>query len=196
MARSLRTTHLPPIPDGPIDGETLRRILLKWQTEVLAYMDVRTENQDPLYGRAVPIPNLMTYIGDTGQATSQRLLKQISAANKQSTQTAQPLTGADTGGGTASISIASHSVQYGFGQVAYNSGSITGLANSTKYYVYADDPAYSGGAVTYLATTNANNITANSDRYYVGSITTPAGGGGGTGGGWGGGGGGGGSQIP
>ena len=139
---------------------------------------------------------VLTYIGDTGQAVSQRLLNQIAAGNKQSTQSAQPVTATDSGGGLAAIAIASHSVQFGFGAVAYNSGSINGLLNSTLYYVYADDPTYAGGAVTYLSTTNANNITANSGRYYVGKITTPAGGGGGTSGGWGGGGGGGGTQIP
>lgn len=130
------------------------------------------------------------------RATDQRILPLVSASNKLSTQSAQPLTAADEGGGLASISIASHSVQFGFGTVAYNSGSITGLANSTKYFVYADDPEYEGGAATYLATTNANLVTAGNGRYYLGSITTPSGGGGGTSGGWGGGGGGGGFPIP
>lgn len=129
-------------------------------------------------------------------ADDQRFLSLISSANKQSTQSVQPLTSADSGGGLASVSIASHSVQYSFGTVAYNSGTITGLPNNTVVYVYADDPDYLGGAVTYLSTTNANNITANKGRYYVGKITTASGGGGGTSGGWGGGGGGGGSQIP
>ena len=144
---------------------------------------------------ATDLGTVLTYIGDTGQAVSQRLLNQIAAGNKQSTQSVQPLTAADVGA-TATISVASHNVQFGFGAVAYNSGSITGLGFSTLYYVYADDPTYAGGAVTYLSTTNANNITANSGRYYVGKVTTPADGAGYTGGGWGGGGGGGGSQIP
>lgn len=130
------------------------------------------------------------------RASDQRLLPLVNASNKLSTQSAQPVTALDAGGGLATIDVASHSVQFGFGSVAYASGTITGLANSTPYFVYADDPDYAGGAVTYLATTNANIVTAGNGRYYIGKVTTPSGGGGSTGGGWGGGGGGGGSQIP
>lgn len=130
------------------------------------------------------------------RASDQRLLPLVNASNKLSTQSVQPVTAVDAGGGLATINIAAHSVQFGFGTVAYNSGSITGLSNSTVYYIYVDDPDYEGGAVTYLATTNANLVTAGNGRYYIGKVTTPSGGGGSTGGGWGGGGGGGGSQIP
>lgn len=130
------------------------------------------------------------------RATDQRILPLVNASNKLSTQSVQPVTADDAGGGLATISIAAHSVQFGFGPVGYSAGTITGLANSTLYYVYTDDPEYDGGAVVYLATTNANIVTAGNGRYYIGKVTTPAGGGGGTGGGWGGGGGGGGSQIP
>lgn len=129
------------------------------------------------------------------RASDQRLLPLVSASNKLSTQSAQPLTASDAGGSTT-ISVASHSVQFGFGVVTYNSGSITGLLHATAYFVYADDPSYEGGAVTYLATTNANLVTGGNGRYYVGKITTPGGGGGPTGGGWGGGGGGGGFPLP
>lgn len=130
------------------------------------------------------------------RASDQRLLPIISASNKLSTQSAQPLVGFDNGIGGATISISAHSVQFGFGTVSYNSGTITGLSLNTIYYVYVDDPQYAGGAVTYVATTNANNVTAGNGRYYVGKVTTPAGGGGGTSGGWGGGGGGGGFPLP
>lgn len=134
--------------------------------------------------------------GSRVHARDQRFINQIGTANKQSTQSAQPLTSNDLGGGFADIQIASHSVQYSFGTVAYNSGSISGLLNSTLYYVYVDDPEYEGGSVTYLATTNANNITSDPGRYYVGKITTDAPAGGGSSGGWGGGGGGGGNPLP
>jgi hypothetical protein len=129
------------------------------------------------------------------RASDQRLLPLVNASNKLSTQSAQPLTATDAGS-NATISIAAHSVQFGFGTVSYSSGSITGLSYSTTYYVYADDPDYEGGTVTYVATTNANLVTAGNGRYYVGRIVTPAAAAGPTGGGWGGGGGGGGSQIP
>lgn len=133
--------------------------------------------------------------GTKARASDQRILPLISVGNKLSTQSAQPLTATESGG-VATISVAAHSVQFGFGTVAYNSGSITGLSTSTTYYVYADDSNYAGGAVTYLATTNANTVTASNGRYYVGRITTPAPAASGTSGGWGGGGGGGGNPIP
>lgn len=88
-----------------------------------------------------------------------------------------------TTGGTANhatISIASNSQQYGDGMVNYSSGSITPLLDSTKYYIYADDPTFAGGAVTYHATVNISDLTAANGRVYFGSITTPAFGGGGT----------------
>ena len=163
----------------------------------LRFSDIQDETQLNLAGRddGVTLPILMTHIGDAGRASSQRLLPLVNASNKLSVQSAQPLTAADVGA-TATVSIASHSVQFGFGSLTYNSGSVTGLSFSTLYYIYADDPTYAGGAVTYLATTNPLTVTANDGRYYLGAITTPADGAGDTGGGWGGGGGGGGSQIP
>lgn len=213
MAKSLRNIPLPPIPSGPIKGEDLRSILWAWQLEVLAYLDIRNDATDfapglvatPTgvtlgaqalpSGRTVGVPALFTYIGDTGQAASQRLLNQVSAGNKQSTQTSQPLSAADVGS-TVTITVAAHNVQFGFGAVSYGSGSVTGLGFSTEYYVYADDPTFAGGAVTYYATTNPNNVTANSGRYYVGKVSTPADGAASTSGTWGGGGGGSGYAIP
>ena len=165
------------IARGPVDGLVLEQSLQTLRKDILRH--------------------LFTYIGDEGRARSQKLLPMVNAGGKLSTQTAQPLTASDAGS-DASIAIASHSVQFGsgVGLVAYNSGTITGLAFSTTYYVYTDDPTYSGGAVTYLATTNANTATANDGRYYVGKVTTPANGAGDTGGGYGGGGGGSGFPLP
>lgn len=165
--------------------------------DALRFSDIQDENQKALAGRTagVDLPVLLTHMGDTGRASSQRMLPLLNAGGKLSTQSAQPLTATDAGA-DASIAIASHNVQFGFGSVAYNSGSITGLSFSTKYYVYANDPTYAGGAVTYLATTNANIPTSGDGFYYVGSVTTPANGAGDTGGGYGGGGGGGGFPLP
>jgi hypothetical protein len=73
---------------------------------------------------------------------------------------------------TAAIQIAAHTVQFGFGQVSYGSGSISGLTPLTSYFVYASDPTYAGGAVTYTATTNQQTVTSNRGYYYVGSIET------------------------
>jgi hypothetical protein len=80
-------------------------------------------------------------------------------------------------GTTKTINVASVTVQFGDGQITYNSGSVTPGAYGT-YFVYADDPGYAGGAVTYVATLTESDVYANNGRIYFGLITTAAGGGG------------------
>jgi len=122
-------------------------------------------------------------------------LPTVNAFNNSSIQSAAPLTAADVGS-DATVTVAAHNIVYDNGTVAYNSGTVTGLAFSTLYYIYADDPTKAGGAVTYIATITATDTTGNTGRYYVGQITTPADTGGPTAGGGGGGGGGGGNPLP
>lgn len=179
----------PKFPPGAVQGPQLEQALSTFYHSVLARMDVRYPNNDfnaglvangagvtlgtqaiPA-GRAVGVPTLVGKISDIGTANDQRFLPQVSAGNKLSIQSVLPLSAA-SGPSTSTISIAAHTLQYGYGTVSYNSGSIAGLSTNTNYYVYADDPLFHGGAVTYLATTNAQTVTANNARYYVGSITT------------------------
>lgn len=117
------------------------------------------------------LDTLASWLTDDGKAQDQRFLPQVSAGNVLSKQDTGPVT-AIADSLSAQIDVASHTVQYGFGQVVYNSGSITGLTPNTNYYVYADDPNYTGGAVTYYASTNGQNVTANNGRYFVGAIRT------------------------
>ncbi len=117
------------------------------------------------------IDTLLSYIADDGRAEDQRFLPQVSAGNVLSLQDINPLV-ASADAVNATISIDAHTLQYGFGTVSYNSGTITGLAPSTNYFVYADDPDYEGGAVSYFATTVRQNVTANNGRYFVGAIET------------------------
>lgn len=129
-------------------------------------------------------PYNLTVPGSGQRVGDQRNLPVISNMNDSAaliTAGGNPLTAIDNGT-TAKINIAAHTVQTGFGQVTYNAGSITGLQFNRLYYVYADDPSWAGGAVTYVATITGYNTVANSGRYFVGTITTPADGAGGTGG--------------
>lgn len=86
--------------------------------------------------------------------------------------------------------------------VAITGGTITGLAFSTRYYVYYDDTTLADTTPTFLATTSSATaqVGAADGRHFIGYVDTPADGGadtGGTGGGPpGGGGGGGGGAIP
>ena len=192
MAKSLRNIPLPPIPSGPIRGEMLRQILMTWQTEVLAAMDIRNDASDVADGivadgtggvelgaSAVPtghtagLPTLTAYLDETGRAASQRFFYPVSMANRNSVQSSSTILTATSGSTTSQIDVAGHSVKFDFGDVSYNAGSISGLAVETLYYVYADDPDYGGGTVTYYATANPDNLIAQG-RYYIGFLTTPA----------------------
>lgn len=117
------------------------------------------------------LDTLASWLTDDGKAQDQRFLPQVSAGNVLSKQDAGPVT-AIADSLSAEIDVAAHTVQYGFGQVSYNSGSVTGLLPNTNYYVYADDPDYAGGAVTYFASTDGQNVTADNGRYFVGAIRT------------------------
>jgi hypothetical protein len=181
----------PQFPDGPVDGAQLNRSMSLLYRDVFSRMDVRYPQNDfsgglvandsggvtlgtgalPA-GRTVGIPALVTKITNAGTAQDQTFLPQVSAGNKLSIQSAAPLS-ATAGATTATITVAAHTLQYGFGQTSYGSGTITGLSTNTTYYIYADDPDFHGGSVSYLATTNPQTITADNGRYYVGQITTP-----------------------
>lgn len=75
---------------------------------------------------------------------------------------------------------------------------IDGLAFSTKYFVYYDDPTLADTTPTYQATTDQKDaqVGAGAGRHFVGEVTTPADGGSGTSGGGGTPPGGGGGPIP
>ena len=120
-----------------------------------------------------------TVLATLSPKSDQRYLPNVTTAGAGTALNVNPLSAADVGT-TTTITIAAHTRQYGFGLVSLNAGSIAGLAFSTKYYVYYDDPNYAGGAVSYQATTNLQTVVAGNHRIYVSSITTPADGGSGT----------------
>jgi hypothetical protein len=118
------------------------------------------------------------------------------------------LSAADVGS-DCTVTIANHTRVYpvqgsiDVPDVAITGGTITGLAFSTRYYVYYDDTTLSNTTPTFLATTTSATaqVGAAAGRHFVGYIDTPADGGGSTsgiGGGTpgGGGGGSGGGYIP
>lgn len=91
------------------------------------------------------------------------------------------------GAGLTQIDVSSSTWQFGDGTVAYNSGSVDPGSLGT-WYVYADDPGYSGGSVTYVATATPSTCNAANGRVFYGKIITAAGTATSTGGGTGGGG--------
>jgi hypothetical protein len=96
-------------------------------------------------------------------------------------------------GGANTILIAASSIRFGDGVVSYSSGSVN-PGSLGKWYVYADDPAFTGGTVTYQATSDVSILNGGNGRVGFGVITTTSGGSAvGTGGG---GGGAGGVKLP
>lgn len=168
------------------DSDIAGKIAYYWLKAVP--LSTRTESNEFLSGPtkfdATDLPSAMQITGDF-------------AITQSYTPTTSPLS-ASTGGGIhlATINIASFQVQYPFDTdgdgipdlVTYNSGVITPLEDLTTYYVYYDDPDYSGGAQAYIASTDNPKVTSSLHRQYLGKVTTPAFGGGGTTGGGGGGG--------
>ena len=83
-------------------------------------------------------------------------------------------------GGSASVTVSAHSRVYQDRTVSVAASTITGLQNSTSYYLYYDDAARAGGTVQAMATTvfaDAFTSSTNPFRHPLGSITTPAPGG-------------------
>ena len=186
---NLKSIPLPRSPQGTMQWDAFATWMHAYTREILARLDPRNPtndyaagllaNQDGSVtlgeafpeGRIATVGELTTRISDEGRATDQRFLPMVSAGNRLSVQDAPPLTSAgfET---TATIDIAAHEVQYGFGTVAYDGGTIAGLDNNEVYYLYADDPAFEGGAVSYVATTEPQDVVSQNGRYYVGSIST------------------------
>jgi hypothetical protein len=79
-------------------------------------------------------------------------------------------------GSSQTINVAAFTLQFGDGQVSYNSGSVTptGLG---QWCVYCIDPKFTGGAVVYFATNSTHIKTSDNGIVIVGVITTTGGGG-------------------
>lgn len=82
-------------------------------------------------------------------------------------------------GASVTIAISAHTRHYPQPNgtditVGVNSGSLTGKAYSTSYWIYYDDASHAGGAVSYQATTTQATSAQVGDRHAVGAVLTPA----------------------
>jgi Flp pilus assembly protein TadG len=92
---------------------------------------------------------------------------------------ANVLTATDAGT-DATIAAAAHTRIYGdASQLSVGGHTFTGLAYSTAYGIYYDDPTCSDTTPTYHTTTTISNALNNfvAGRHFVGTVTTPAAGG-------------------
>lgn len=185
----VRKIPLPRAGSGPVTWESLAPYLELVTREIYAKFDARNPQSDfaagllantdgsvtlsEAYptGRTATVAALTTRLTNGGRAADQRFLPVVNAGNRLSAQTTNPLSSTGTAS-TASVTVSSHVVQYGFGTVSYNGGTISGLTPLTTYYVYCDDETLAGGAVSYAASLAPATVVAGNNRYYVGSITT------------------------
>lgn len=80
--------------------------------------------------------------------------------------------GLSNDGVSTTIVIAADSYRYGPGNVAYNSGSVDPGFFGGPYYVFFDDPTFSGGAVTFRFSSSPVDTVGALGRIPCGSITT------------------------
>jgi hypothetical protein len=106
------------------------------------------------------------------RTASSTFMRTVNVGNVSSVQSVPPLTSVEDSG-SATLTIAPHTVTAGDVTIAYGGATITGLSLSTRYYVYADDPDFVGGSVTYAASTDRTDVVTGLDRYYAGQILTP-----------------------
>jgi hypothetical protein len=122
--------------------------------------------------------------------TNNRLVDSLRDVPVNSVFTPSSGMGLSQSGTTTAIVVASGQLQFGSASVSYNGGSVD-PGSYGVWYVYCDDPKYSGGPVIYVATQSVSALVANNGRLYLGKILTISSGGGSGGGGGGGTGGGG-----
>lgn len=119
-----------------------------------------------------PLHIFAAKLNSAGSAIEDRDALPLSMRIRDAATEGLVLTGSDAGS-DATISISAHTRTLDGATVNYASGSVTGLAYSTGYHVYVDDPAGDGSG-TYGATTTFADVSNSPTRLYLGGVTTPA----------------------
>jgi len=137
-------------------GETL---YFKFPSFNTCGLQTQSQSEVPAYTFSVP--------GTTLQPPSSGTF----STNPSSVLTAQ------TAGSSSQITVAGFIAQLNGQKVACNAlNPITGLTPDQTYYVYYIDKAWSGGNITPIATQASTDFSGKVSYYYLGTITTPAGG--------------------
>lgn len=148
-------------------AQTLERTFDSLETAVIA-IEAALEAADI----AIAAADAAQAAADNAEAVGEGAERIASLANSGVSGAVLSATDAGT---DATVSVTAHTRLYGNGtSVLVDAGSVTGLAYSTAYYVYYDDPSRTGGAVTYQATTSEATAAQTGDRHLVGTVATPA----------------------
>ena len=175
----MKATYVVPAADGTSggnsnaqsNGATIELTLLQYLSTAFSDSSVLSQ------AIRASIPSGLVPIAAIDSLGVQRLASSLrnNPLNVQGFLTgANPLTQAGT---STTINVASFIVQFGFGQVSYNSGSVNPGSYGT-WAVYFKDGKFGGGSVTFLATQSQHILTSDDANIFVGVITTAVGGGG------------------
>lgn len=178
--------RLPRIPRGlkivSNDGTVSEQFRQWWQSLV-----VKLEQQEALQDAAIAAIQAAQAAADTAQAaaaTAQTAANTAQAAANGANSVASLTNSGVTGlaltatdvGASVTISVSAHTRVYGDGTTLAIAGpsSILGLAYSTGYYVYYDDPTRADTTPSYQTTTTESTAAQTGDRHLVGYVMTPA----------------------
>ena len=131
---------------------------------------VKLNDETDFVERSGTLGGVVTNLSDDGDITTQRAIPGSRTANVGRVQMGLVISSTDAGS-DVTVNISAHTTREGGNDLSFNSGSVSGLAYSTKHWIYVQG-AYTGGAVTYLATSDIEDIQANENIYLVGAITT------------------------
>jgi hypothetical protein len=150
-----------------------------WWQQVVEAIETQEGRQDDAIA-AIAAAQAAATAANTAAATANAAAADITAQASLSDSYVTGLTiSATDAGSNATITISAHSRVYPQPDgsnvtVSVNSGSLTGRAYSTDYWIYYDDPTRAGGAVTYQSATSQASAAQTGDRHSVGAVTTPA----------------------
>jgi hypothetical protein len=210
------TLELPRLLPGGFSAGTPEQQQIWWQ-QIVEKVEAHEASQDTILAAVQALQTQQAeMIADLADqlAQIQQAQADATAAGRESARiNSYPNPGvgivtASDAGTDATVTIANHTRVYpvqgsiDVPDVAITGASITGLAYSTEYFIYYDDPTLADTTPAFQATTVSADaqVGAAAGRHFVGYVTTPASGGGSTSGGGGappgGGGGGSGGAIP
>jgi len=186
---------LPRLPAGQgiVDRQTGLPTLaftVYWQ-QVLEALEAQEATQDQLIADlAAAVLNIQAAMAAAQAAQTDATNAARETARLNSYPNPGNVLTATDAGTDATITIASHKRVYpvqgsvSIPSVTVAAGTITGLAYSTRYFVFYDDLSLANTTPTFQATTNSATaqVGAAAGRHFVGYVTTPVAGGSGTGG--------------
>lgn len=159
------------------------RAFSEWWEQMASLIEAQEAAQDALLEQISTILGLTNDLDaavTAAQAAADTAIAAAEGSNSVASLTNSGVTGltltASDAGVNAKITVSAHTRVYGDGSTLAIAGptDITGLAYSTDYYVFYDDPTRADSTPAYQTTTDETTAAQTGDRHLVGLVTTPA----------------------